>query len=205
MNRYADDILKPGLCGRVRQVTLMSPESFERLIAFISAGDITWSDLVTYRFSDDKVVASSVSQAIYDWRVEAKLDVRRHGFILKDLDSIFQILLAKYEEDPSENTSAVRVAFGRDGLFLYSSQSTVRSSGIRSTRASSCFPGRPQLTCYVTEGSFRTCSVQRAGWHRGVVEIVRGEVPRAPLRGRALKRIGKLVDIGGPFVDHGVS
>ena len=100
MNRYADDIfrtlLRPGLRGRVRPITVMSVESFESLIAYTSAADITWTDLLTRRLENDKVVASSVSQAIYNWRVERKLDMRRNGFILKAFALIFQVVLERY-------------------------------------------------------------------------------------------------------------
>lgn len=105
VNRYADDIfrnlLSPELRGRVRPLTVMSAESLESLLPYTSAGDTPWTDFLARRFFDDKVVDYSVSQAIYDWRAEKKIDVRRNALILKEFESIFQKTLAKYKEDSS--------------------------------------------------------------------------------------------------------
>jgi hypothetical protein len=110
VNRYADDIfrdlLEPGLRGRVQPLTLMSVEAFETLIAYTSAGDIPWTELLKRRFYDDKVVDYSIAQAIYDWREAEKVDVRRNSFILKDFESIFHKALAKYKDDVGDTTPA---------------------------------------------------------------------------------------------------
>lgn len=104
VNRYADDIFKnhlvAGLRGPVRPLTVMSVESLESLLPYTSAGDVTWTDFLARRFFDDQVVDYSVSQAIYDWRAEKKIEVRRNALILKQFESIFQKALAKYKADP---------------------------------------------------------------------------------------------------------
>jgi hypothetical protein len=103
VNRYADEIfrtfLSPGLRGRVRPLTVMSVESLESLLPYTSAGDISWTDFLARRFFDGKVVDYSVSQAIYDWRAERKIGLRRNALILKEFESIFQKALAKHKED----------------------------------------------------------------------------------------------------------
>jgi hypothetical protein len=103
VNRYGDDLFRElsikDLRGRVRPLTVMSVESFETVVPYTSAGDIPWTEFLARRFYDDKVVDYSVSQAIYDWRVEKKIEVRRNALILKEFESIFKKALAKYKED----------------------------------------------------------------------------------------------------------
>jgi hypothetical protein len=103
VNRYGDEIfrtlLTPDLRPRVRPLTIMSVEAFEIAVAYTSAGDITWAELLGRRFYDDKVLDISVYQTIHDWRNENNVELKRNKFILQDFESIFDKAVAKYKRD----------------------------------------------------------------------------------------------------------
>ena len=102
MNRYADDLFHKMVDvahkAIVRPLTLLSAESFETSLSHTAAGDISWPDLLSRRFVDDKVVDYSVAQAIYDWREETATERRRNDFILAEFKGLFDRGLASYKE-----------------------------------------------------------------------------------------------------------
>ena len=106
VNACADDefqkLLDPRLRQRVRPLTMMSVETFEIAVAYTSAGDISWPDLLERRFDpNDKVVYYSVYQAIYDWRTAGNRDLRRNEFVLQGFESAMVGALQKYKGVPA--------------------------------------------------------------------------------------------------------
>jgi hypothetical protein len=101
VNRYSDDLFRKLLRLGIgcRPLTVMSVETLEVVLPYISAGDITWRALLERRFfgPDDKVVDYSVYQALYDWRAQAGIVHRRNDVLLQAFSSVFEIVMSRFK------------------------------------------------------------------------------------------------------------
>ena len=100
VNRYANDIFSHLLGGhlpdRIQPLTVMSIEGLEMALPYLSAGDLTWQQLLDSRFKDGAVDERSIYQAIYDWRESHKMPRRINEYLRTRFDATFHSVLDRY-------------------------------------------------------------------------------------------------------------
>jgi hypothetical protein len=74
----------------------MSIEGLEMALPYLSAGDMTWHQLLDSRFHDSVVDERSIYQAIYDWRESHKRSRRVNEYLKTRFDATFQSVLDRY-------------------------------------------------------------------------------------------------------------
>lgn len=92
VNTYANRLFQPliGDSENIRPVTLISIEELESVLPRMITDGLTWSELLEYRFSGNRVRPESVSQIVYDWAQANHLSPSRNEFLLSAYQRAFE-------------------------------------------------------------------------------------------------------------------
>jgi hypothetical protein len=87
--------IRPG--STIQPITTMSINELQEILPYFASNEISWAELLQFRFNGRQVGPYSVHQGMYDIRRFKNVPSRRNQAIRAEFDKVWSIISARYK------------------------------------------------------------------------------------------------------------